>query len=156
MYSGTPANSTMLSTLRAISARVIPSMDPLRKMFSRPVSSGWNPEPTSTRAERRPLMLISPEVGAVILDKSFSRVLLPAPLFPMMPTDSPSCTSKLTSRKAHVSFLPEKERSGQPRERSRLPLGMKYRLETWSSLISNIACHPDQITSDIVDSVALK
>ena len=30
---------------RAISARFMPRMAPLRKMFSRPVSSGWKPVP---------------------------------------------------------------------------------------------------------------
>src|SRR5271169_3612950 len=141
MYSGTPANSTMLSTLRAISERVIPNIDPFRKMFSRPVSSGENPEPTSISADRRPRILISPEVGALILAKSFKRVLFPAPLFPMMPRDSPPATSKLTSRRAHISFgfLPRKENSGQPRDRVWLPFRMRYRFETWSSLMSNIA-----------------
>ena len=41
----TPANSTMRSSFAAISRRRIPRIAPLRKTFSRPVSSGWNPGP---------------------------------------------------------------------------------------------------------------
>jgi hypothetical protein len=40
MNSLTPANSTIASNLRAISARVIPMMAPCRYTFSRPVRSG--------------------------------------------------------------------------------------------------------------------
>ena len=59
-------------------------------MFSRPVNSSWKPVPTSSRAASRPLVRMLPDVGYVILDKILSRVLLPAPLRPMIPTISPS------------------------------------------------------------------
>src|SRR3982750_1352498 len=72
-------------------------------MFSRPVSSGWNPEPTSTRAASRPRIVISPRGGVVIPDRSFRIVVLPAPLWPTTPSASPRFTSKLTSRRAHIS-----------------------------------------------------
>ena len=35
-------------------ARLMPRIAPLRKMFSRPVSSGWKPVPTSSRLPTRP------------------------------------------------------------------------------------------------------
>ena len=38
-------------------------------------------------------MRISPSVGSVMRERSFSSVLLPAPLRPMMPTTSPRATS---------------------------------------------------------------
>ena len=41
--------------LARISARRMPRIAPLRKMFSRPVSSGWKPVPTSSRLPTRPL-----------------------------------------------------------------------------------------------------
>ena len=41
-----------------------------------------------------------PVVGAVIPASSLKSVLLPAPLRPMMPTDEPRGTSRLTSRSA--------------------------------------------------------
>ena len=62
---------------------------PLRKIFSRPVSSGWKPVPTSSRLATRPWMSIVPVVGPVIRVRSLSSVLLPAPLRPMIPTTSP-------------------------------------------------------------------
>ena len=103
MNGPTPANATMRSSFDAISRRFMPRRDPLRKMFSRPVSSGWKPDPTSINAARRPLSVIVPDVGAVIRESSFSSVLLPAPLWPMMPSVSPRATSKLTSRTAQKS-----------------------------------------------------
>ncbi len=69
-------------------------------MFSRPVSSGWNPVPTSSRLPTRPPSSIRPVVGAVIRLMILRRVLLPAPLRPMIPTTSPQLTSKLTSWRA--------------------------------------------------------
>src|SRR5512135_3658663 len=69
-------------------------------MFSRPVSSGWKPVPTSSRLAIRPWMSIAPVVGRVIRVRSLSSVLLPAPLRPMIPTTSPWRISKSTSRSA--------------------------------------------------------
>ena len=54
-------------------------------MFSRPVSSGWKPVPTSSSEPTRPVISAQPAVGSVIRDRILSRVLLPAPLLPMMP-----------------------------------------------------------------------
>jgi len=44
-----------------------------------------------------------PEVGGVMRDRIFSRVDLPAPLRPMMPTTSPGSMEKETSRNAQNS-----------------------------------------------------
>ena len=74
-------------------------------MFSRPVSSGWNPVPTSSREAMRPLALMLPVVGPVTLERIFSRVLLPAPFFPMIPSTSPCFTSKLMSFSAQAYAL---------------------------------------------------
>ena len=54
MNGPTPANATMLSNFAAISARRMPRIAPLRNTLSRPVSSGWNPDPTSMSAASRP------------------------------------------------------------------------------------------------------
>src|SRR5205809_393890 len=105
MNGPTPAKATMRSSLRAISRRRMPSTEPLRKMFSRPVSSGWKPEPTSMSAASRPRSVMVPPVGAVMRESSLRIVLLPAPLWPMMPSVSPRAASKLTSRTAQKSRL---------------------------------------------------
>ncbi len=48
-------------------------------------------------------MVISPAVGEVMFESSLRTVLLPAPLWPMMPSVSPRRTAKLTSRSAQNS-----------------------------------------------------
>ena len=63
----------------------MPRIAPLRKTFSRPVSSGWKPVPTSSSEPTRPRIVGPPAVGSVIRERIFSRVLLPAPFRPMMP-----------------------------------------------------------------------
>ena len=57
----------------------------------------------------------APAVGSVMRESSLSRVDLPAPLRPMMPSTSPGITSKLTSRSAHTW------RSSSRRSPSRVP-----------------------------------
>ena len=66
-------------------------------MFSRPVSSGWKPVPTSSSAATRPRVRETPAVGAVIPARILRMVLLPAPLRPTMPSASPSRDGELTS-----------------------------------------------------------
>ncbi len=85
----TSAKATISSNFRLISARRIPRIAPLRKMFSRPVNSGWKPVPTSSRLPTRPRMTTRPSVGGVIWERIFNSVLLPAPLRPMTPIASP-------------------------------------------------------------------
>ena len=80
-------------------------MAPLRKIFSLPVSSGWNPVPTSSKLATRPLISTRPTDGSVIRDSTLRRVDLPAPLRPMMPTTSPLLISKLTFFSAQNSSI---------------------------------------------------
>jgi hypothetical protein len=60
--------------LLSISCFVIPSIAPLKYIFSLPVSSGWNPVPTSSRLATRPLRITSPSVGCVIRERILSNV----------------------------------------------------------------------------------
>ena len=75
-------------------------MLPLRKTFSRPVSSGWNPAPSSSRADNFPFATTRPWSGTRIRASTFSIVLLPAPLAPTRPNVDPAGTVNDTSRKA--------------------------------------------------------
>ncbi len=72
-------------------------------MFSRPVSSGWNPVPTSRMLPTRPRIVAVPLVGGVIRVRILSSVDLPAPFRPMKPTTSPSSISNETSCRAQIS-----------------------------------------------------
>ena len=49
-----PLNSTMSSNFALISRRFMPRIAPFRYVFSRPVSSGWKPVPTSRMLPTRP------------------------------------------------------------------------------------------------------
>lgn len=59
----TPENATISSNLPWISLRLMPRIEPFRKMFSRPESSGWKPDPTSRRAATLPFAVIVPVSG---------------------------------------------------------------------------------------------
>ena len=99
----TPEKSTISSNFASISPRFIPRIAPFMKMFSRPVSSGWNPVPTSSSDPVRPSITARPSDGSVIRVRIFSNVDFPAPLCPTMPTVSPGCTSNDTFRSAQKS-----------------------------------------------------
>ena len=118
MNFSTPEKSTISSKRRRISARVMPRMAPFRKMFSRPVSSGWKPVPTSSRLATRPLIATRPSVGSVMRDRILSSVVLPAPLRPMMLTTSPRLISKSTSRSAQNSSTTSPSTMARPRSMS--------------------------------------
>ena len=90
----TPEKSTISSKRAAISCLRSPRIAPFRNTFSRPVSSGWKPVPTSSRLPTRPTSSAEPVVGSVIRARILSSVLLPAPLRPTMPIASPRATSK--------------------------------------------------------------
>ena len=77
----------------------------ISKMFSFAVISGWKPVPTSSRLAILPFTPIFPTVGAVMLLMSLSRVLLPLPLAPMIPTTSPFPIFKEMSFRAHTYSL---------------------------------------------------
>jgi hypothetical protein len=96
------AKATISSNLDRISARRMPRIAPFRKMFSRPVSSGWKPVPTSRRLPTRPWISANPRDGSVMRESTFSRVLLPAPFLPMIPTTSPRRISKETPSRAQI------------------------------------------------------
>ena len=103
MNFSTPAKSMISGSFSPISRRFMPRIEPFRKMFSRPVSSGWKPVPTSSRLPTRPRISARPAVGEVIRVRIFSSVDLPAPFRPITPTTSPSATSKDTSLRAQSS-----------------------------------------------------
>src|SRR2546429_993706 len=113
-------------------------------MFWRPVRSPTNPAPTSINGATLPRIATLPRVGCVTCASIFSRVLLPAPLRPMMPTTSPGSTEKLTSSRA---LKGEASIAGRPRRRStafdtvalRLFEGeRRYSFVTWSSSMTCI------------------
>src|SRR6516165_9560802 len=74
-------------------------------MFSRPVRSCWNPAPSSSRPASLPRTATSPSVGWRTPQMHLSRVDLPEPLRPRMPTVSPSRTVSETSRRAQKSSV---------------------------------------------------
>ncbi len=57
MNFSTSAKATISSNLRSTSFLLMPRMAPFKKVFSRPVSSGWKPVPTSSRLPMRPTHL---------------------------------------------------------------------------------------------------
>ena len=67
----------------------MPRIAPFRYTFSRPVRSGLKPVPTSKSEPNLPRISMRPLVGSVMRERILSRVLLPAPLAPTMPTNSP-------------------------------------------------------------------
>ena len=83
-------------------------------MFSRPVSSGWKPVPTSRREPTRPVTSPQPAEGSVMRERIFSSVLLPAPLWPIRPTTSPWPISTETSRSAHRAVSSSGRGSREP------------------------------------------
>ena len=65
-----------------------------------------NPVPISIIEVKTPSYSISPSVGPVILLKTLSKVLFPAPFFPTIPTISPSYTSNETASKEVMVCAP--------------------------------------------------
>ena len=144
MKSSISANSTISWKRRSISRRDIPSITPLMNTFSRPLISGWKPAPSSIRADTRPPTRTWPLVGLVMPATSFSRVLFPEPLRPMMPQVVPASTVNDTSSKARNDSL-------GLRCRTRLPVSsalfrvanrrsypyLRYTFETCSSVIAD-------------------
>ncbi len=99
------AKSTIWSNLRRVSASLIPRIAALRKRFSRPVSWGWNPAPAAMRPAMRPRVSTLPSSGRITPEISFSSVLLPEPLRPISPIDSPCSTVNDTSSTARKESL---------------------------------------------------
>src|ERR1700722_15063044 len=74
-------------------------------MFSRPVRSCWKPAPSSSNPASLPRTATSPEVGWSPPQMHLSRVDLPEPLRPRMPTVSPSRTVSDTPSRAQKSSV---------------------------------------------------
>ena len=73
-------------------------MNPSRSRRKRETSRGFRP------VISRPSTKMRPAVGASMVDTQLSRVLFPLPEAPMMPTNSPFSTEKLTSSMARVTL----------------------------------------------------
>ena len=69
-------------------------------MFSLPDSSGWNPAPSSSRAEILPLTVMEPASGRRMRAMHFNSVLLPEPFSPISPNVVPAGTWSDTSSRA--------------------------------------------------------
>ncbi len=125
MKSRSSAKSTIASKRRSTSLRVRPSITPLIATFSRPEISGWNPAPSSMRAETRPSTARLPREGFVMPATSLSSVDLPEPFSPMTPKADPFGTSNETPSSAvKVSSGPQvrEHAPGQERALERLEL----------------------------------
>ena len=86
-------------------------------MFSRPLSSGSMPVPSSISASLRPRNRTTPRSGLSNPYRIFSSVLLPAPLRPTTASDSPRRSSNDTSSTAQNSPA-RNDASSAPRGRS--------------------------------------
>jgi hypothetical protein len=128
MNCSSPAKATISSRRARTSRLVIPRMAPLRYVFSIPVSSPWNPVPTSSSEPTRPRVRDTPSVGVVMPLITFSSVLLPAPLDPMMPSAVPSSTLNDTSRSDQISRT---SRRGAPRSRRARRASVSRRSAPW-------------------------
>ena len=82
----------------------MPRIAPFRNTFSRPVSSGWNPVPTSSSDPTRPRTIAWPAVGSVMRDRILSSVLLPGAVAPDDADDlALARLSNETSRSAQIT-----------------------------------------------------
>src|SRR5580765_8010948 len=115
MKSSSSANATISSKRSRMYERFRPRIEPLRKTFSRPVKSGWNPAPSSSSVPILPPTSSRPCVGLMIPATMRSSVLLPEPLRPTSASALPGSTANETSRSAQTS-------TGRLRERSRVTL----------------------------------
>ncbi len=95
-------------------------MEPVRKMFSRPVNSGVSPALTSISAPTRPAISTFPAVWYITREMIFSSVDFPAPFAPTSAHDSPGSTRRLMSLSAQrqLSASCERSRSLTPAIRS--------------------------------------
>ena len=77
------------SNRRSATARGTPFIAAFMKMFSRALNSSSKPAPSSISETTRPRPFTRPSVGWTIFARTLRRVLLPAPLAPMMPSTEP-------------------------------------------------------------------
>lgn len=92
--------------MASISVLVKPSSAPFKYTFSRPVSSGLKPTPSSMKGTSFPLMVTFPRSGTYMPEIILSNVDLPEPFRPTIPKKSPWRTSKLISFKTVCSVYP--------------------------------------------------
>ena len=128
----------MAFTLPGMARAGSPLMVRASEVFSKPVSvssrfESWKMKPRSSRRNfanwrfdmpviSRPPTMMCPLVTVSMVETQFKSVVLPEPEGPMMPTNSPAATSKLTPASAWVteSRLPKTfsmertERMGEP------------------------------------------
>ena len=97
--------ATISSYLDCKNSSLYPRIAPLRKIFSCPVRSISKPEPSSSMGTMLPRLVTVPSVGFKMPEITFKMVLLPAPLWPMMPMTSPLYTSKLACFSAQNSLV---------------------------------------------------
>src|SRR3954467_3422413 len=116
-------------------------------MFSRPVSSGWNPTPTEISGATRPRTETRPSVGAVTPASMRSKVLLPEPLRPITPTVSPGSTLRSTPRIAQrlVRVVPGRNLSARVSSMGASSYFV-YRLPTLVSSTAGAAAVPTAFT----------
>ena len=103
MNSPRSAYATIPGSFSSTSLWSMPMKAPARRMLSVPVSSWSKPTPRVSRLEMRPSTSTSPSDGVRIPARTCSSVLLPAPLGPMTPSESPWCTARDTLRSAQKS-----------------------------------------------------
>ena len=96
--------SSAYSMIDGSSSRVTVSSSPRNappsRMLSRPVSSLSKPAPRVSRPDTWPSTSTAPSDGRMIPARTWSSVLLPAPLGPMTASDSPRWTRRSTWRSA--------------------------------------------------------
>ena len=100
------AYSTIAGSLSSMMRWSMPMNAPARRMLSMPLSSSSNPTPSVSRLEILPSTSITPSDGSRIPASTWRSVLLPAPLGPMTPSDSPWTIENETSRSAQKSGSP--------------------------------------------------
>src|SRR5579859_5879169 len=110
----------------------------------------------------RPCTEAVPMVGLVMRVRIFSKVLLPAPLWPRIPTTSPFMMSKLTSSSAQkwvagASFLPPPKRRMTLAASPDMPpvSRSRYCLPRPFALIANSLKVPSPRNSQCIDQSAL-
>src|SRR3954447_13029785 len=96
MNSSSSANATISSYFSWSWSRRSPAARPPRVTFSRPLRSLLKPTPRASSVETRPRTSTRPEVGGRMPAIVRTRVDLPAPFAPTMPSTEPCCTSSDT------------------------------------------------------------
>lgn len=97
-------NSRIPVNFAAISRLEKPCIEPLKKIFSLPESSGSRPAERPRIAPTFPFTITRPTVGLITPASVFRRVVFPAPLSPITPTISPFSAEKEMPCSACISL----------------------------------------------------